>query len=184
MEVMRAMRLYPKSTEFVYLGRLDADPNEYDPYALGIRPYESLDPRDYYTMSASGVTHFVAGVDMDFCTLERWEREHALFTKCKQLAVFKDFRKWKGFRSWKRVVKRAKMRRAADVLRKNLFQLDGLLSRAMIEVRGECFALSEQRLGSFLTPGEPKTLDVFKRCLLYTSPSPRDGLLSRMPSSA
>ena len=25
---------------------------------------------------------------------------------------------------------------------------------------------------------------VRKRCLLYTSPSPRDGLLSRMPSSA
>ena len=24
----------------------------------------------------------------------------------------------------------------------------------------------------------------FKTCLLYTSPSPRDGLLSRMPSSA
>ena len=26
--------------------------------------------------------------------------------------------------------------------------------------------------------------DVFMSCLLYTSPSPRDGLLSRMPSSA
>ena len=26
--------------------------------------------------------------------------------------------------------------------------------------------------------------DYFKDCLLYTSPSPRDGLLSRMPSSA
>ena len=26
--------------------------------------------------------------------------------------------------------------------------------------------------------------DGFKNCLLYTSPSPRDGLLSRMPSSA
>ena len=26
--------------------------------------------------------------------------------------------------------------------------------------------------------------DAFSRCLLYTSPSPRDGLLSRMPSSA
>ena len=25
---------------------------------------------------------------------------------------------------------------------------------------------------------------ISKRCLLYTSPSPRDGLLSRMPSSA
>ena len=27
-------------------------------------------------------------------------------------------------------------------------------------------------------------LDFYKNCLLYTSPSPRDGLLSRMPSSA
>ena len=27
-------------------------------------------------------------------------------------------------------------------------------------------------------------IDGFKDCLLYTSPSPRDGLLSRMPSSA
>ena len=26
--------------------------------------------------------------------------------------------------------------------------------------------------------------DKYKDCLLYTSPSPRDGLLSRMPSSA
>ena len=26
--------------------------------------------------------------------------------------------------------------------------------------------------------------DVYESCLLYTSPSPRDGLLSRMPSSA
>ena len=26
--------------------------------------------------------------------------------------------------------------------------------------------------------------DYFNSCLLYTSPSPRDGLLSRMPSSA
>ena len=31
---------------------------------------------------------------------------------------------------------------------------------------------------------EEETLDDFIPCLLYTSPSPRDGLLSRMPSSA
>ena len=29
-----------------------------------------------------------------------------------------------------------------------------------------------------------KHIKQFKNCLLYTSPSPRDGLLSRMPSSA
>ena len=31
---------------------------------------------------------------------------------------------------------------------------------------------------------ELMTCDKFQICLLYTSPSPRDGLLSRMPSSA
>ena len=29
-----------------------------------------------------------------------------------------------------------------------------------------------------------ETIESLKTCLLYTSPSPRDGLLSRMPSSA
>ena len=38
MDVMRAMRLYPNSSEFVYLSRLDADPTDYNPYALVIRP--------------------------------------------------------------------------------------------------------------------------------------------------
>ena len=33
-----------------------------------------------------------------------------------------------------------------------------------------------------LRDGEPRYMG--KGCLLYTSPSPRDGLLSRMPSSA
>ena len=31
---------------------------------------------------------------------------------------------------------------------------------------------------------EEKTGETYNSCLLYTSPSPRDGLLSRMPSSA
>ena len=41
-------------------------------------------------------------------------------------------------------------------------------------------------LGETERPGEPNTSDdqAAYLCLLYTSPSPRDGLLSRMPSSA
>ena len=34
------------------------------------------------------------------------------------------------------------------------------------------------------TSKEKELQDLFQSCLLYTSPSPRDGLLSRMPSSA
>ena len=35
-----------------------------------------------------------------------------------------------------------------------------------------------------MLPGEEFDVDFPEPCLLYTSPSPRDGLLSRMPSSA
>ena len=31
---------------------------------------------------------------------------------------------------------------------------------------------------------QPEAAGMVRTCLLYTSPSPRDGLLSRMPSSA
>ena len=34
-----------------------------------------------------------------------------------------------------------------------------------------------------VAPGHPRVTE-YIGCLLYTSPSPRDGLLSRMPSSA
>ena len=42
------------------------------------------------------------------------------------------------------------------------------------------------QLGSLPADSEQYTMleDLYKTCLLYTSPSPRDGLLSRMPSSA
>ena len=42
-------------------------------------------------------------------------------------------------------------------------------------------------LGSLLDEGQcapPTNATQYEFCLLYTSPSPRDGLLSRMPSSA
>ena len=38
-------------------------------------------------------------------------------------------------------------------------------------------------MGPFPFEGE-EDADLINACLLYTSPSPRDGLLSRMPSSA
>ena len=45
--------------------------------------------------------------------------------------------------------------------------------------------LNEKSVEDLMIPrSEIIALDQDKSCLLYTSPSPRDGLLSRMPSSA
>ena len=45
-------------------------------------------------------------------------------------------------------------------------------------------AISESILIQFIWSGIPTTLVLDNNCLLYTSPSPRDGSISRMPSSA
>ena len=66
---------------------------------------------------------------------------------------------------------------------RELAELTGLSQTSAVEdaVRDELARVAEQ--GWALVDGElePGLRSV---CLLYTSPSPRDGLLSRMPSSA
>ena len=54
---------------------------------------------------------------------------------------------------------------------------------------GQALRRIEEGASMMRTKGEPGTGNIVEavrhiRCLLYTSPSPRDGLLSRMPSSA
>ena len=43
---------------------------------------------------------------------------------------------------------------------------------------------SEQAAGKIIPLSYARVRKAYQPCLLYTSPSPRDGLLSRMPSSA
>ena len=67
---------------------------------------------------------------------------------------------------------------------------DGLVCR--VRQKNEEYYLSlKARIDSmssydyeYLIPGEDGRTMLDNICLLYTSPSPRDGLLSRMPSSA
>ena len=44
--------------------------------------------------------------------------------------------------------------------------------------------VEEEEKPRVFNPLEENGMAMFSDCLLYTSPSPRDGLLSRMPSSA
>eukprot|EP01016_Furgasonia_blochmanni_P022140 TRINITY_DN24202_c0_g1_i2.p2 TRINITY_DN24202_c0_g1~~TRINITY_DN24202_c0_g1_i2.p2 ORF type:complete len:147 (-),score=29.49 TRINITY_DN24202_c0_g1_i2:11-391(-) len=72
--------------------------------------------------------------------------------------------------------------------------IDTTAKQSHQRIEAEYYMLSldstEISLSGFLGPRNGKRLKIFLRavtytvCLLYTSPSPRDGLLSRMPSSA
>ena len=59
---------------------------------------------------------------------------------------------------------------------------EDLLSRAKELARPTASSVPVPKAVITVTPGKAETYAT--SCLLYTSPSPRDGLLSRMPSSA
>ena len=66
-----------------------------------------------------------------------------------------------------------------------------LLERiAKLGQMGDVVTVKDGYARNFLLPqgkalrANKSNLERFENCLLYTSPSPRDGLLSRMPSSA
>ena len=78
-----------------------------------------------------------------------------------------------------------------------------VLARELAKIKGEDFAMPEvsAKYGTFVDnqgtgdiysslitrqnwEGKDEAVISIYSCLLYTSPSPRDGLLSRMPSSA
>ena len=69
-----------------------------------------------------------------------------------------------------------------------LFLRDAATRDLFIPVAGILPIASGVLLNVLTERGQVKGFDAvkfrFKGCLLYTSPSPRDGLLSRMPSSA
>ena len=83
---------------------------------------------------------------------------------------------WVKCDSCSSVLYRAELERALDVCSKCGHHMQ---MNARARLRHLLDAEEQQELASGVEP-----VDILKFCLLYTSPSPRDGLLSRMPSSA
>ena len=70
----------------------------------------------------------------------------------------------------------------------NQSALDGFVKIVEMDsfsAAAEALYLSQSALSQQIRTLEGQLqFELFQHCLLYTSPSPRDGLLSRMPSSA
>ena len=60
----------------------------------------------------------------------------------------------------------------------------GTVLESHVILKGNTRIGKKNHIFQFSTVGDSTPDKKYKGCLLYTSPSPRDGLLSRMPSSA
>lgn len=91
------------AVKFVYLNRLDAyDPEnsvQYRPYELVVVTHSNIF-NEHYTMSASGVVHFVSQQPTEYMSLSEWMKESTTFNILQRIRFFKYYLMFKCFKLW------------------------------------------------------------------------------------
>ncbi|EPY31019.1 dynein heavy chain, partial [Strigomonas culicis] len=111
--------------------------DRFNPYDLQVVTHKDLDPRHYFTVSASGVTQFVNGA-AEFIELPTWERECRVFDRLSELPIFRDYKKWRSFLLWRALVRRQAMTKCSSFLTSNLLYIHPNLSGTLQSVRKIC----------------------------------------------
>ncbi|KAK8895532.1 hypothetical protein M9Y10_023999 [Tritrichomonas musculus] len=89
---------------FIYLVH-KGDPHDpyFSPYDLVKVPFAEI-KGDYFTMSATGVTHVYFDGTTETISLDLWAQEKSIFNSIRKLKIFAQFFFWKPFRIWKNFV--------------------------------------------------------------------------------
>ena len=130
----------------------------YNPYDLVVVPHNDIQHKQYFTVSAAGVTKFDEG-ESEFVGLKAWEREFRIYHKLAKLDVFKLYKKWKSFDVWRKLVRRTTMQAYKTHLSENLFILNPDLSRPLRDVRDIC--LDFQNKSMYVPSTETRELKTY-----------------------
>ncbi|QDZ24237.1 heavy chain of dynein [Chloropicon primus] len=142
---LNMLREHYDSLEFVYLAPLKTNSLAYNPYDLEVVNHSDIDEDHFYTMSAAGVTHFIDG-QAEFTPLDQWKREYHLYNQIINLDVFRQYKLWKGFATWKKCVRHKKTRHCKQMLERNLFILNPVFQKSLLKIRNFCHELSDLTL--------------------------------------
>lgn len=77
----------------------------------------------YYTLSGKGLTLYENEVPSEFISLGQWLIERDSYNHIKELNFFKQFKKWKFMRMWKKTIKLNNRMKAKNALEEKLFML-------------------------------------------------------------
>ncbi|KAL4466850.1 hypothetical protein ABPG74_010447 [Tetrahymena malaccensis] len=156
MDFIHLIRTDPEmADEFCYLNKNS------NPYDFKIVEFDARNPKEYMTISARGITHFIDD-QAEFKTIEEWERESKMFHQLLEIEFFKQYKKWKNFSLWKKLMRRNMMRECSHVLSQQLFSVDRNLQPALLEIRGLCLMSQEFRYME-MNINQPLKYEEFKK---------------------
>ena len=104
-----------------------------------------VNPQDYTTVSAEGVTETV-GSSVDFVPLPDFEREYYLYHTIIRIPFFAKYRRWKAFTEWRRGIRWRKLMRVRQYLKNQCFLLDAHLRDSLLSLQSLCVDASRSVL--------------------------------------
>ncbi|OHT02076.1 Dynein heavy chain family protein [Tritrichomonas foetus] len=135
---------------FIYLNFAG---NRKDPY---FSPYDLIKVpssdvhKEYFTMSANGVTHILPDGNTDNLSLDQWSKEAAIFQTIRKLKTFNQFYFWKPFRKWKNFVMRQRYEQIIDdVYQYSYYNNPGFYATSIDFLRSSPDSIIKQYLLSF-----------------------------------
>lgn len=147
---------------FIYMkykkSRQDPD---FSPYELVKVPFSDVG-KDYFTMSASGVTHIDEFGNTENTTLDRWAKEESSYLSIKKLKTFRLYFLWKPLRVWKNFVQQMHFQEKLSLLVKQTFFYHISFSKVATTV-SILISASDSIVTKFLLPFEAsKKFTVFE----------------------
>lgn len=129
-----------------------------DPYDLQVSSYGSRNKSKYYTLSGKGITLYESDIAVEFISLGQWLIERDSYNHIKELSFFKQFKKWKFMRMWKKTIKQTNRTKAQNALDEKLFIMQDFFGahlfkhrRLMIEMQSTLSFVDICRTGDVKT---------------------------------
>jgi len=146
-----------EETVFVYLR-----PNENgDPYDLQVLNNYKERKSKYYTLSGKGLTLYENDSPVEFLSLGQWLIERDSYNHIKEKSFFKQFKKWKFMRMWKKTIKHQNRIKAQNHLDEKLFMLQPHFSKHLYDHRKLMIEMSQFNFVDICNTAETKTKDEF-----------------------
>ena len=86
-------------------------------------------------MSKKGFTTYVNDEPIEFISLQDWYNDRQYYRQISQKAFFRNFRKWKIIRMWRRNIVQDKREKIKSKLQEKLFSIDEVFGDILMKQR-------------------------------------------------
>ena len=112
----------------------------------GERPSKNLHAEKFYTLSKKGFTMYVNEEPMEYISLQDWLVDRHYYRQISNKAFFKNFRKWKIIRMWRRNILQNKREEIKLQLTEKLFAIDDVFGPILRMHRANCKDMENLRI--------------------------------------